>query len=164
MGLDMYLTAEKFIPDSDFGFEDGQYVPRLRPDYAKIVSLFPEWADEKAPHKSVTLNLTIGYWRKANAIHDWFVTNVAGGVDDCRQMYVPDPMLRNLRATVEHVLEVHTEEEARRLLPPAEGFFFGTYDIDEWYWESLKETVEMLNKAITLAEDNHLSIYYRASW
>ena len=23
------------------------------------------------------------YWRKANAIHDWFVDNIQGGEDDC---------------------------------------------------------------------------------
>lgn len=26
----------------------------------------------------------VGYWRKANAIHAWFVKNVQGGVDNCQ--------------------------------------------------------------------------------
>ena len=25
----------------------------------------------------------VGYWRKANQIHNWFVQNVQGGEDDC---------------------------------------------------------------------------------
>ncbi len=27
--------------------------------------------------------IEVGYWRKANQIHNWFVKNVQGGVDDC---------------------------------------------------------------------------------
>ena len=33
---------------------------------------------------------------------------------------------------------------AMELLPPTEGFFFGSYAIGEWYLEDLKETVDQL--------------------
>jgi len=30
------------------------------------------------------------------------------------------------------------------LLPPSEGFFFGSSDIDDYYWQDLEYTVEQL--------------------
>ena len=40
------------------------------------------WDDEHDyPHKYIAEQ--IGYWRKANAIHQWFVDNVQDGEDDC---------------------------------------------------------------------------------
>ena len=39
------------------------------------------------------------YWRKANAIHKWFVDNVQGGEDDCREYPVSNDQLIELRDT-----------------------------------------------------------------
>jgi hypothetical protein len=36
------------------------------------------------------------YWRKANAIHNWFVHNVQEDNDDCGDYYVPPSKLREL--------------------------------------------------------------------
>ncbi len=47
----------------------------------------------------------IGYWRKANAIHQWFVTNCQDGEDDCREYEVDRSQLVELRALVVRVLE-----------------------------------------------------------
>jgi DNA-binding PadR family transcriptional regulator len=41
-------------------------------------------------------------------------------------------------------------EEANKLalkyLPPTEGFFFGSNEIDEWYWEDIQETYDALSE------------------
>jgi len=42
----------------------------------------------------------IGYWRKANAIHNWFVQNVQKGKDDCRAYSVSTDDLRKLLSVV----------------------------------------------------------------
>ena len=47
-------------------------------------------------------------------------------------------------------------------LEPTEGFFFGSTEKDEWYYKDLKETVEGLDKALSLP--NSYEFYYRASW
>jgi hypothetical protein len=31
-------------------------------------------------------------------------------------------------------------EKAMDLLPPTAGFFFGAAEVDDWYWENLKDT------------------------
>jgi len=109
------------------------------------------------------------YWRKANQIHKWFVDNVQDGKDDCGEYSVPVEKLIELRDVVAKVLK--NRKLARQLLPPQEGFFFGTYDYDEWYWKKLEETMEGLNKILrgvtldTLAEKSPSGEYtYRSSW
>ena len=65
MGLDMYLKGKKFL-----------------------------WTDERKKLKVSGVKLpkgveisgiefNVGYWRKANAIHNWFVENVQKYDDDC---------------------------------------------------------------------------------
>lgn len=51
----------------------------LRPYY---VERFASWdTNHVYPHSDIIQN--VGYWRKANQIHRWFVDNVQDGDDDC---------------------------------------------------------------------------------
>ena len=63
MGLDMYLTA---LLDVSLSKQH------------ELKTFFPEVDSIES------VSTTIGYWRKANAIHSWFVKNVQYGQDDCR--------------------------------------------------------------------------------
>ncbi|HAB99734.1 MAG TPA: hypothetical protein DCE71_07935 [Parachlamydiales bacterium] len=94
-------------------------------------------------------------WRKANQIHGWFVDNVQSGNDDCKIYNVSGEQLRGLLSLCEKALE--TKDPT--LLPPREGFFFGSYDIDESYWEDIEKTVEVLSKL-----DLSKNYIYEASW
>jgi hypothetical protein len=47
----------------------------------------------------------IAYWRKANHIHQWFVENIQGGEDDCREYRVSRGQLQTLLETVNTVLQ-----------------------------------------------------------
>jgi hypothetical protein len=40
----------------------------------------------------------VGYWRKANAIHGWFVRELANGVDECQEIPVSKIKLLELQA------------------------------------------------------------------
>jgi hypothetical protein len=46
---------------------------------------------------SVFVTATVGYWRKANQVHRWFVENVQDGVDDCGRYEVTRDQLEELR-------------------------------------------------------------------
>jgi hypothetical protein len=52
------------------------------------------------------------------------------------------------------------------ILPPTSGFFFGTYEIDEWYMEDLKYTIQMLDHVLSTVPDSgwDWEFVYRASW
>jgi hypothetical protein len=102
----------------------------------------------------------VGYWRKANQIHQWFVDNVQGGVDDCRDAYVE-------RAKLEELLNLCKivsidKDKAEQLLPTASGFFFGGTGYDEWYYEQINETIEILEEALSDTEADHFE--YHSSW
>lgn len=43
-----------------------------------------------------TIEKDVAYWRKANQIHNWFVENKGGGVDECQDIYCEIDDLKNL--------------------------------------------------------------------
>jgi hypothetical protein len=105
----------------------------------------------------------IGYWRKANAIHKWFVDNVQGGNDDCAEYLVSRKELQELLKLAKQALSAKTQEEKEELLPAQEGFFFGDTDCGEDYEEDLKTTVDILEKALKEPNDEGEFIY-SSSW
>ena len=155
MGLDMYLYAEKYVSAYSFSYDEEKEL------YSKPKSTLDagEFVDPETP--SVTVKFSVGYWRKANAIHNWFVNRVQGGEDDCGEYYVSREDLRLLKETCKQILEDNTK--ARELLPPKSGFFFGSTYIDECYFQDLAETVAIIDKL-----EKHLpeswNIKYRSSW
>jgi hypothetical protein len=164
MGLDMYLEARKYFSKINFRTESNDVLP----DYQTIASLFPEDADEFGESTGATIDLTIGYWRKANQIHSWFVRECGGGIDECQRIPVADGKLRELKVVIEYLIDIadlpSVGEEIDKLLPTQSGFFFGSTEIDEYYWHDLTRTLDILNKAIVLEEEHNCSIAYQASW
>lgn len=102
----------------------------------------------------------LGYWRKANAIHGWFVRELAGGVDECQNIPVTRIDLERLQDACAAVL--NDISKAEELLPPTEGFFFGSYDIDNYYQEDLRDTLKIIDNI--LANTKKRKFVYRASW
>ena len=101
------------------------------------------------------------YWRKANQIHNWMVKNVQNNNDDCGLYEV----------SLEQILDLHKEITFARAtkdtskLPPISGFFFGSTEIDHWYWEDLADTQKYLEEMLDLYEDNpQTKFYYNSSW
>ena len=148
MGLDMYLTAKRYVSD----YNDADKVVST-----EIMRHFPELTDEQTVQY---VTVRVGYWRKANAIHKWFVENVQEGTDNCHSYYVPREKLQELRDTCERVLAFR--ELATAQLPPASGFFFGNTDLDEWYYRDLEETMRIIDATLALPVD--WDIEYQSSW
>lgn len=99
------------------------------------------------------------YWRKANAIHQWFVDNVQYGKDDCNEYGVSVDDMKQLLALVSSVLKTKDTSE----LSPVLGFFFGSTDVDEWYWKDLRRTKKEL--AAVIKGHKKGDIYtYQSSW
>jgi len=48
----------------------------------------------------------VAYWRKANAIHGWFVNNVQNGIDDCQESIVTREQLNELLSVCHEVIKV----------------------------------------------------------
>lgn len=107
----------------------------------------------------IKTSVEIGYWRKANAIHKWFVDNIQGGVDNCATYYLDKTDLLKLKETCEQVLK--DMSLAEKLLPTQEGFFFGNTEYDEDYIYDLKETIKICEWALNKEYD---WFEYNSSW
>ncbi len=103
----------------------------------------------------------VAYWRKANAIHGWFMKLT--DVDDCSPVRVHKSALIELRDDCQKVLDEGTIETAMELLPPTSGLFFGSSEVDDWYWDNIKETVIKLNEIIDNSTEDQ-EFEYQASW
>ena len=47
----------------------------------------------------------VAYWRKANAIHGWFVKNVQNGIDECQESVVTREQLNELLLVCHEVIK-----------------------------------------------------------
>ena len=189
----MYLYAERYVSKEGF----------LNPDDPAIYKFIAKTiGSDTLPEPtfgSMSVRQCVGYWRKANAIHGWFVRELADGEDNCRDIYVPTEALVRLRDNCvnelanrinakpnesKHVIKVddgdtdifnkiiadikqeHENTKTKVItddpLAPTAGFFFGSTEKDEWYYNDLEYTVELINSL--LAQGDKYEYYYRASW
>ena len=159
----MYLYVGKYESiskwnDKELLNKDGFYPTELK-----------ELADDILKHNfmSKETKYQIGYWRKANAVHKFFVDNCAEGVDDCREMYVSEETLSDLLDKCNEILADH--DKASEILPTENGFFFGSTDYDEWYFQDIEYTKNLIEKVLKFINEqaekkNYYSVYYGASW
>lgn len=141
MGLDMYIYGVKFC------------------DYKS------KYSDEDNVEKSQFTEIKIEevYWRKSNQIHQWFVKNVQGGNDDCNYYAVSIEQLKELVKTCEKVLEDHSLAE--KLLPTTSGFFFGSTEYDDWYFNDVEYTVKHIKRLLKEYEElDYDYLEYHSSW
>lgn len=108
MGLDMYLCKTKKVYDEKTG------------ERIKLEKLCPETLMKKNPELYKSLkpyevtrgkyfqwqdySEEVGYWRKANQVHAWFVDNVQNGVDDCDSYVVTAEKLEELLEICQRLL------------------------------------------------------------
>ncbi len=149
MGLDMYLTAKRYL--STYNAED-KFL-------AEKVGNMPDLKNGLMRVKEVSCELM--YWRKANAIHRWFVENVQENEDDCRSHYVPSEKLIELREMCSEALK--NRDKAGELLPTQEGFFFGSTSIDDDYFVDMADTMFGLENIEQLEADGW-EFFYCSSW
>lgn len=155
MGLDQYLQAKTLVVG-------GEHAPEgSRTTYDKIITAVGSPAVREETVPMATVSVSVGYWRKENAIHQWFVDNCQDGVDDCRESFVSHDQLKELKERCEKVLADHSL--ADELLPTTDGFFFGSTDYDDWYFTGLQETVEIVDTCLSPQYENW-EFTYQSSW
>lgn len=183
MGLDMFLYKKTYVKNWSHQTPEKQHSVDVKLGGVQHRSIKPERV------KYITEEVM--YWRKANQIHGWFckhtseiedgilyrveredlenllldckkvlqiletapkgITQVVGGWKDGEQYYVD--------------VEVYTDiPEVLEILPPTQGFFFGSYELDDYYKEDIKDTIELLEEELSLPEVGWTEYEYHASW
>jgi hypothetical protein len=149
MGLDMYLNKRTYVQYWEHNGDDNYEVKVTKGGKPTKID----------PKKVKYIIEEAGYWRKQNQIHRWFVDNVQNGVDNCGEYYVD---INDLKTLLELCEKVKADNSlADELLPSASGFFFGGTDYDEWYFNGIDNTIEILKEAL---EDERGDYYYSSSW
>lgn len=159
MGLDMYLEARKYVSGYSHRPLDEQN------EYEEVLASAgvsrADFSTEASPFATISIN--VAYWRKANQIHNWFIAKYAEQ-DDCKPVFIGEiGRLRELRDICQEVLD--DKSKAEELLPTASGFFFGSTEFDQYYFEDLENTIEQLDKLLNnpkFAEG--WDFIYQASW
>lgn len=133
-------------------------------------------------YMDVETDCQVGYWRKFNALHQYIVDKFAKGEDDCQRIYLS----REDIVQILDLLKKITPDNAMELLPPAQGFFFGSQEINEWYMQDVEYSIKVLQLALDFLDEaiipateeqgaklnpdnpfkeyKYRQIYYRASW
>lgn len=136
----------------------------------------------------------VGYWRKSNQIHNWFVEHVQDGEDDCDyHREVTEDDLLELLETCKKVKEIAilkddrivngytwengkqtpcyedgkiivNADEVAALLPTQSGFFFGGTEYDSYYMDDIESTIKIITKVLETTDFDKEMIYYRSSW
>lgn len=198
MGLDMFLFKAKRIDNATpedvckierylNWLENGQKYTLIEWCGINLDEVNLDLADKYAEIKrlddlsDVTLREEVGYWRKANQIHNYFVEQVQGGEDDCGIYEVTKGNLEDLLVrccAVKVICDVpHSEKQedeweqpiqcprvAEQLLPVCEGFFFGDYEYNQYYMSQIDETISIISKVLTETDFENEMIMYRSSW
>ena len=164
MGLDMYLyaTVEEYVTN-DY---KSPMSTRLNCKYPNEFNYIHNIIDYPSVHRVTSYK--VGYWRKANAIHKWFVDNIGKGIDDCKPLYVSLFDLKTLLAKCKEVLV--EPSRAPEILPTEDGFFFGPTSYGDFYFKDIDKTIAILEPLIATIEQlqqdgkNYYEIQYEASW
>lgn len=159
----MYLSAKLFLWSSDKDKDN-----ELKENIKKHTGLDLE------PQE---ISFKIFQWRKANAIHNWFVENVQEGNDDCKEYYVDREQLKQLLEIINRILGKSGDNKekiiaaldrknlAEELLPTQSGFFFGDTEYDKDYFEDLERTQRILNDIFENEEKyKGIDFYYTSGW
>lgn len=183
MGLDMYLHKNYYVKNWDH-MKDGE---------KHAITILKGGEPSSIPTDKInSIQTEEMYWRKANAIHAWFVHNVQEGNDDCGDYYVSREQLQKLLDTVTKVLEasklikgkiqngssfkngqetpimedgefIEDPTVAGKLLPTQSGFFFGGTDYDQYYYQDLEYTKSELERILANPDDGG-NFEYHSSW
>ena len=151
MGLDMYLILGRTSSENITNVKD---VEDLKSLFNKIVVTVKE-------------DFTVGYWRKANAIFT-LIENTCKpeGIEDCEHIYISVDQIKTMLDICKQVKE--NPDTAHEKLPTQSGFFFGSTEYDEYYFETIDYTIELFEKVLTFMSkndnDNYYDIIFYAWW
>lgn len=150
MGLDMYLEAKLHLPP---------YSEELAPVRQAIGQAIGYTPPKQKPGDDATLleitgvTVRVGYWRKFDPLHQWFVNHVQEGHDDCRPAYIAPDVLDVLEEQLDQVSDD----------PDSAGEHFVSEDDEPMTEGDIDYTLRVVVQAKKLQERGW-DIYYRASW
>lgn len=174
MGLDIYLFRTRIATDNDA---------------KKIKEIIKDNSNET---DIVEVKTDVAYWRKANAIHHFFMNinknsfektgeirvsleDIQKLLDICKRIK-KEAVLKNERIIGSYTIKdgkevpnyiegqiIENQEICEELLPTESGFFFGPTEYNSFYMNQIDSTIEQLEKIIESHQKYDVYTYI-ASW
>lgn len=108
-------------------------------------------------NKSNDRTAELAYFRKVNFLVK-FMENYGfnSDTDNCKYFPLTKEMIQDLYDRCKEIMMVHLEdnqrkfeEKAHALLPTCSGFFFGSTDYNDWYYNDVKDVKKEMKKILT---------------
>lgn len=114
--------------------------------------------------KIITEKVEVGDFRKFGALFGWVNNNISI-IGNCKDIMISKEKILELLS----MLETLTKDNCSENFPTCSGFFFGSTDYDEWYWEdvdSLKTTLSIVLEKWHKEEESEVYRYltFHAWW
>ena len=183
MGLDMYLYKKTYVKNWNHMSPEERHKITIKKGNKVRKDIKPERVSYIVEE--------VGYWRKFNALHNRFVQDCADGVDDCKEMLVPKETMEQILNDLKEIkvsldkspkkkvqvevgwsggekmydeIEVYEDTSVvEDLLPPTPGFFFGSTEVDKYFYQEVCNTIELFEELLTENEGAG-DFHYEASW
>ena len=151
MGLDINFYKAKRSKDNETKERLEEIRKALATEYIKNIDernskLIKELEDE---NEKINPWNEVAYFRKVNFLIPFF-----GYEENCSNIEIDKYQVEDLIEACKAVLEDHSKAE--ELLPTTPGFFFGSTEYDDWYFddvESVKATFESILEDFDPEED-----------
>lgn len=143
MGLDMYLSRRAYV-------KNGRHVSHNDTRFVEL--RHGEAIHDLTPYIR-TIELEVAYWRKEHGIHQWFVTNVQDGKDDCDTYKLSKKKLEELRNDLHQALTTPEDSPYEELVECTSR-------------EQLRHSIAILDDALAAPDYGRYfdDFLYRASW
>ena len=81
----------------------------------------------------------------------------------CKEYYVDMGDLKLLLKACEKAME--SPQKAKKVLPCVSGFFFGSGDYDDYYYDDVLQTIKVLTRIVENEKKYRgFNFYYSSSW
>lgn len=109
----------------------------------------------------------VHYWSKANSIHNWILKETGTSSDfnaGDNDIEITKDMLIKFVEQAKTVLKDRSDETSARLIPSCSGYFFGSTEYDEWYYDDIKDTAEKFLELVNTFDFEGYKLLYSCSW
>lgn len=103
----------------------------------------------------------LGYTSNSNAVFGWIERNV-GEIGNYADLPMGREHFVQLKADCEFVL-AH-RDKAEEVMPVREGFYFGSYKYDKYYFYKLENAVEICDKVLSEVDFDSEDVFFHAWW
>lgn len=152
MGLDQFINANIYVP-----------VKKIKDAVADTPAIAKHVDTEG---NGAIVRVQIAQFRKFNALHG-YIESKGGKIENLQDVPINN-LLEELYYDCKQILATKDSKDGNAdaidRMPPTAGFFFGSTEVDGWYYKDVKELHDLLADIVGLGDNENVTFTYRAWW